>query len=142
MGTKDFGTILGDKITECLDKLSERLDEYKEMGATFAKWRAIYNISENTPSDACMKVNAEAFAKYAVLCQNHDIILQSVVLNTDKDTKVSETGAGSPGKESTYFGAKTKQAVIKFQKKHGIVPASGFVGPITRAYINKLGYSY
>jgi hypothetical protein len=69
-------------------------------------------------------------------------ILQSVVLNTDKDTKVSETGAGSPGKESTYFGAKTKQAVIKFQKKHGIVPASGFVGPMTRAYINKLGYSY
>lgn len=69
-------------------------------------------------------------------------LLQSVVLNTDKETKVSETGAGSPGKETRYFGSKTKQAVIRFQKKHGIVPATGFVGPLTREYINKGGYSY
>jgi fructose-bisphosphate aldolase class I len=73
-GTKDFGNILGDKITDGLDGLSERLDEYKIMGATFAKWRAIYNISETTPSEEDMKANAEVFAKYALLCQEHDIV--------------------------------------------------------------------
>jgi fructose-bisphosphate aldolase class I len=73
-GTKDFGTIIGDKITEGLDKLSERLDEYKKMGATFAKWRAIYNIGSNIPSEECMEVNARSFAEYALLCQQHDIV--------------------------------------------------------------------
>jgi len=73
-GTKDFGTVVGDKITEGLDNLSARLDEYKKMGATFAKWRAIYNISETTPSEENMKANAESFAKYALLCQEHDIV--------------------------------------------------------------------
>lgn len=73
-GTKDFGNIAGDKITDGLDNLSIRLGEYKKMGATFAKWRAIYNISELTPSEACMKSNAESFAKYALLCQEHDIV--------------------------------------------------------------------
>jgi fructose-bisphosphate aldolase class I len=73
-GTKDFGTNEGDKITEGLDKLSLRLDEYKGMGATFAKWRAIYNIGANTPSEECMKANAQSFAEYALLCQQHDIV--------------------------------------------------------------------
>jgi len=73
-GTKNFGSVLGDKITEGLDKLSERLDEYKKMGATFAKWRAIYNIGSDTPSDECMKANAESFVKYALICQEHDIV--------------------------------------------------------------------
>ncbi len=73
-GTVDFGNIPGDKITEGLEGLSERLDEYKKMGATFAKWRAIYNISENTPSEEDMKANAENFSKYALLCQEHDIV--------------------------------------------------------------------
>jgi fructose-bisphosphate aldolase class I len=73
-GTKDFGNIAGDKITEGLENLSTRLDEYKNMGATFAKWRAIYNISEVTPSEENIKANAESFAKYALLCQEHDIV--------------------------------------------------------------------
>ena len=73
-GTKDYESILGDKITEGLDKLSDRLAEYKEMGATFAKWRAIYNITTTTPSESCMRANAESFAKYARLCQEHDIV--------------------------------------------------------------------
>jgi fructose-bisphosphate aldolase class I len=73
-GTKDFGTNIGDKITLGLDGLSLRLDEYKKIGATFAKWRAIYNIGENTPSEDCMNANAESFAKYALLCQEHDIV--------------------------------------------------------------------
>ncbi len=74
MGTKDFPPHLGDKVTEGLTGLTERLQEYIEMGATFAKWRAIYNIGKETPSEACMQANADIFAEYAYLCQNAGIV--------------------------------------------------------------------
>ncbi|MEI6346247.1 MAG: peptidoglycan-binding protein [bacterium] len=61
------------------------------------------------------------------------------VLNASADTMVSASGAGAPGSESTYFGAKTRAAVIKFQIKNSIVPAVGFVGPVTKAALNKIG---
>jgi len=63
-----------EKITEGLDGLSERLKEYKNMGASFAKWRAAYNIGENIPSDECMQKNAEGLARYAAMCQEHNIV--------------------------------------------------------------------
>ncbi len=74
MGTKDFPPHIGDKITDGLVGLVERLQEYKEMGATFAKWRAIYNISNETPSESCMEANAEIFAEYAYECQSAGIV--------------------------------------------------------------------
>ncbi len=74
MGTTDFPPIDGDKITEGLVGLTERLNEYKEMGATFAKWRAIYTIGEHTPSEANMEENADIFSEYALLCQNAGIV--------------------------------------------------------------------
>jgi fructose-bisphosphate aldolase class I len=74
MGTKDFPPLVGEKITEGLVGLPERLDEYKEMGATFAKWRAIYNIGEETPSLDCMQANADIFAEYALECQSVGIV--------------------------------------------------------------------
>lgn len=73
-GTEDFDMHPGDKVTEGLDGLQERLKEYKQMGATFAKWRSIYMIGENTPSEALMKANADAFARYALACQALDIL--------------------------------------------------------------------
>lgn len=58
------------------------------------------------------------------------------VLNSDAATIVSSTGLGAPGNETFYFGSKTRDAVIRFQRKYGITPAVGFVGPITRARLN------
>lgn len=63
-----------EKITEGLYGLSKRLEEYKGMGATFAKWRAVYLIGENTPSIDCMQKNAFSLAKYASLCQELNIV--------------------------------------------------------------------
>ncbi len=74
MGTKDFSSHLGDKITEGITGLAGRLQEYKEMGATFAKWRAIYTISKEILSEACMQANADLFAEYAYLCQSAGIV--------------------------------------------------------------------
>ncbi len=73
-GTTNFSGHEGEKITKGLDGLEKRLKEYKELGATFAKWRAVYRIGVNTPSFDCMEKNAEIFVKYAILCQKNDIV--------------------------------------------------------------------
>ncbi|EKD70139.1 MAG: hypothetical protein ACD_46C00623G0001 [uncultured bacterium] len=63
-----------ENITQGLDGLAERLVDYKSKGATFAKWRAVYNISANTPSTLAIKTNAEVLARYAAICQEQGIV--------------------------------------------------------------------
>lgn len=63
-----------EKITEGLDGLRDRLTEYRQMGAKFAKWRAVITIGEGIPTDACIESNAEGLAQYAALCQEQDIV--------------------------------------------------------------------
>ena len=63
-----------EKITLGLDGLDERLSEYRKLGARFAKWRAVFNITELNPSDYCIKANAHALARYAALCQSNDVV--------------------------------------------------------------------
>jgi fructose-bisphosphate aldolase, class I len=63
-----------ENITQGLDGLAERLVEYKKYGARFAKWRAVYNISENTPSSLAIRANAEVLARYAAICQSQGIV--------------------------------------------------------------------
>ena len=74
MGAKDLAGFPGDKVTEGLDGLRERLSEYRELGAKFAKWRAVINIGEGIPSDYCLSANAHALARYAALCQEAGIV--------------------------------------------------------------------
>lgn len=66
-----------------------------------------------------------------------DVLFLQRHLNKDPDTQVAQTGVGSPGNESYYFGSLTKAAVIRYQKKWGITPAIGYVGPITRGVLNQ-----
>jgi fructose-bisphosphate aldolase class I len=74
-GAKNFANHTGEKITEGLDNLSERLIQYKKNGADFAKWRAVITISnKNTPSNACIYANAHALARYASICQSVGIV--------------------------------------------------------------------
>lgn len=63
-----------EQVTQGLDGLPERLAEYKAKGACFAKWRAVYAISGNTPSKLAIKTNAEVLARYAAICQNVGIV--------------------------------------------------------------------
>ncbi len=64
----------GEKITEGLDGLRERLAEYRKLGARFAKWRAVITIGEGIPTRTCIDSNAEALARYAALCQEGDLV--------------------------------------------------------------------
>lgn len=63
-----------EQITQGLDGLAERLAEYKQKGACFAKWRAVYAISATTPSQLAIRSNAEVLARYAALCQAAGIV--------------------------------------------------------------------
>jgi fructose-bisphosphate aldolase class I len=74
-GAKALALYPGDKITEGLDGLRERLAEYKQLGAEFAKWRAVIEIDErDVPSAYGIRANAHGLARYAALCQEADIV--------------------------------------------------------------------
>src|SRR3954465_5453361 len=73
-GTKPLPYCPGETITEGLDGLRERLAEYRNLGAKFAKWRAVIDIGEGTPSYSCIITNAHALARYAALCQEEQIV--------------------------------------------------------------------
>ena len=73
-GAKDLAGHPGEKITEGLDGLRERLQEYFKMGARFAKWRAVIAIADGIPSRGCIKANAHALARYAALCQEAGLV--------------------------------------------------------------------
>ena len=74
MGAKVLSGHEDEKITEGLDGLRERLDEYYKMGARFAKWRAVITIGDEIPTQACYEANAHALARYASLCQEAGIV--------------------------------------------------------------------
>ena len=74
-GTKPLPFYPGEKITEGLDGLADRLAEYKQLGARFAKWRAVIEIDENAiPSTFGIRANAQVLARYAALCQSLDLV--------------------------------------------------------------------
>ncbi len=75
MGAKELALHSGEKVTEGLTGLRERLSEYKQLGAKFAKWRAVIKITDDgLPSEACIHSNTHALARYAALCQEADIV--------------------------------------------------------------------
>jgi len=73
-GAKELAGHPGEKITAGLDGLRERLAEYVQLGARFAKWRAVITIGEGIPSRACIEANAHALARYAALCQEAGLV--------------------------------------------------------------------
>ena len=73
-GAKDMAGHPGEKTTEGLDGLRERLQEYFQMGARFAKWRAVITLGDGIPSRGCIEANAQALARYGALCQEAGIV--------------------------------------------------------------------
>jgi len=73
-GAKDLANFPGEKITEGLDGLRDRLNEYRDLGAKFSKWRAVIAIGEGIPTQAAIDSNAEALARFAVLSQEADLV--------------------------------------------------------------------
>jgi len=73
-GAKELAGHPGEKVTEGLDGLRDRLRQYSGMGARFAKWRAVIAMGEGIPGCACIQANAHALARYAALCQEAGLV--------------------------------------------------------------------
>ena len=73
-GPVDIPSFPGEVVTEGLDGLRGRLKEYRDLGAKFAKWRAVISIGDGIPTYTCLKANGHALARYAALCQEADIV--------------------------------------------------------------------
>ena len=91
-GAKPLAGHPGEKVTEGLDGLRDRFAEYAELGARFAKWRAVIGIGEEMPTSACIEANAHALARYAALAQEADlvpIVEPEVLMNGSHDLDTS-----------------------------------------------------
>jgi len=73
-GAHDMAGFPGEKVTEGLDVLRTRLEDYRGIGARFAKWRAVITIGDGIPTDGCLVANAHALGRYAALCQEAGIV--------------------------------------------------------------------
>jgi fructose-bisphosphate aldolase class I len=96
-GAKPLARFEGETVTEGLDGLSERLAEYKELGARFAKWRATYFIGGGRPTDFAVLANGHALARYAALCQEAGIVPivePEVLMDGDHDIAACEDATG------------------------------------------------
>jgi len=73
-GPQPLAGFPGEVVTEGLDGLRARLEEYYKLGARFAKWRAVINIGDDIPSGTCIEANSHALARYAALCQEQGLV--------------------------------------------------------------------
>jgi fructose-bisphosphate aldolase, class I len=93
-GAQDMALHPGEKVTEGLDKLAARMQQYFGLGARFAKWRAVITIGNGIPSPACIKANAHALARYSAICQEASIVPivePEVLLDGDHTVERSES---------------------------------------------------
>src|SRR5438128_8564006 len=93
-GVSDMALHPGEKVSEGLDKLAARMDEYFKLGARFAKWRAVITIGKDIPSSACLQANAHALARYSAICQQASIVPivePEVLLDGDHTAERSES---------------------------------------------------
>ena len=74
----------GEKFTQGLDGLGDRLAEYSELAARFTKWRAVVTIGDGIPTESCIEANAEALALYAAFAQEHDLVPDSRARGPDR----------------------------------------------------------
>lgn len=92
-GTSPLSAFPGERVTEGLDGLSKRLEEYSNLGARFAKWRAVIAIGKELPTQYCIESNAHALARYAAVSQEAGIVPivePEVLMDGDHDISVCE----------------------------------------------------
>lgn len=125
-GAKDLAGHPGEKVTEGLDGLRVRLAEYVQMGARFAKWRAVIAVGDKLPSWGCIDANAHALARYAALCQEAGLvpIIEPEVLMTGEHTlercrKLTEETLGS-----VFTNLRTQRVLLE-----GVILKSNMVLP-------------
>ena len=112
-GAKPLAGAVGEKITEGLDGLRERLAEYYDLGARFTKWRAVITIGDGLPTPNCIDANAEALARYAALSQEAGLvpIVEPEVL-MDGDHTIERCFEVSEATLQSVFGSLVRRRVV------------------------------
>jgi fructose-bisphosphate aldolase class I len=132
-GAKPLAGWSGETVTEGLDGLRDRLATYRDMGARFAKWRAVFRIADARPSQACVTANAHALARYAALCQEQQlvpIVEPEVLMDGDHSIERCEEVTGAV--LHAVFGALREQDVAlesMLLKPNMVVPGQGSSHP-------------
>jgi fructose-bisphosphate aldolase, class I len=145
-GTTPLAFAPGELVTDGLDGLRARLVEYRELGAKFAKWRAVIDIGDGIPSAYCIDVNAHALARYAALCQDEQIvpIVEPEVL-MDGDHSIERCREVTTATLHAVFDALTAQRVQlegMLLKPNMVIPGKKFPGgqaspdEVARATVN------
>ncbi len=129
MGTRDLAGFTGEKITEGLDGLAGRVNEYFQMGARFTKWRAVIVIGEGIPTACCIDANAHALARYAAICQTAGLVpvVEPEVLMDGKHT-LAQCGTTTEEVLHRVFNQLHKQKVMlegMILKPNMVLPALG-----------------
>ncbi len=112
-GAKELAQFPGEKVTEGLDGLRDRLTEYSRMGLRFAKWRAVILIGDGMPTAGCIEANAQTLARYAALCQEAGLvpIVEPEVL-MDGDHTLKQCGEVTEDVLRTVFHQLHQQRVV------------------------------
>jgi fructose-bisphosphate aldolase class I len=129
-GTTPLAKSPKELVTDGLDGLRQRLVEYRDLGARFAKWRAVIDIAEGIPSEYCIEVNAHALARYAALCQDEGVvpIVEPEVL-MDGDHSIERCFAVTAQTLHTVFDALYGQSVSLTEmllKPNMVIPGKKF----------------
>ena len=138
-GAKALAFAPGETVTEGLDGLRERFDEYRSLGARFAKWRAVYSIGAGLPSTNGLSANAHALARYAALAQEAGlvpIVEPEVLMDGDHTITESATvdrpgaavglrGARSPGRRSARDAAEAEHGALRLRRRRARVRGRG-----------------
>lgn len=114
-GTVDLALHPGEHVTEGLDGLLERIAEYVQLGAKFAKWRAIVEIGPGTPTDAAIEANADALARYAAICQAGGlvpIVEAEVLMDGGRTHTIEQSFAAHERTLRAVFDALADQGVV------------------------------
>jgi fructose-bisphosphate aldolase class I len=132
-GAKPLAGSADETVTEGLDGLRDRLAAYRDMGARFAKWRAVFRIADGRPTHACVSANAHALARYAALCQEQNvvpIVEPEVLMDGDHSLARCEEVTGMV--LNAVFGALLEQGVsleCMLLKPNMVLPGKGAPHP-------------
>jgi fructose-bisphosphate aldolase class I len=132
-GTKPMPGFPGEKLTEGLDGLRDRLVEFRELGGRFAKWRAVYHISPSTPSHYAISINARSLALYARMCQEEGltpIVEPEVLMDGPHHLSLCEEVTGAVLRE-VFYELQEAQVLLEgmLLKPNMVLPGTEFPKP-------------
>ena len=132
-GATPLAAASDERITEGLDGLRGRLDEYRAFGARFAKWRAVIEIGEGRPSDYCLEANAHALGRYAVLCQEAGLvpIVEPEILLDGAHSLERASQVTQRALEYVFAELRSQRVVLEqiLLKPSMVLPGAGFPQP-------------